>query len=103
EKKFYGIMFDAGSTGSRIHVFEFVDQGEGKPPKYLREAFEEIKPGLSSFAETPEKGAKSLVELLEIANRVIPEKQRAETWVALKATAGLRALPSTQSEALLNE
>lgn len=49
------------------------------------------------------QGAESLKSLLDVANRVIPESKRAQTWVALKATAGLRALPEAQSKAMLNE
>ena len=46
---FYAIVFDAGSTGSRIHVYKFTRE-EGKL-KLLFELFEQVKPGLSSYAD----------------------------------------------------
>ena len=46
---FYAIVFDAGSTGSRIHVNKFTKR-TGKL-ELLYELFEQVKPGLSSFAD----------------------------------------------------
>jgi len=46
---FYAIVFDAGSTGSRIHVYKFTRKNEKL--ELLFELFEQIKPGLSSFAD----------------------------------------------------
>lgn len=55
EEIFYGIMFDAGSTGSRIHIFKFKQANDGQPFHLLDEKFEQVKPGLSSYAENPQK------------------------------------------------
>lgn len=99
----YGIMFDAGSTGSRIHVFEFIDQGPDKPAKYVTEKFVQIKGGLGEYATDPTKGAQTLVSLMEEATAYIPKHLWASTPIALKATAGLRALKEEQSNAILNE
>lgn len=30
-RTFYGIMFDAGSTGTRIHIYTFIQKDDGKP------------------------------------------------------------------------
>ena len=50
----YGIMFDAGSTGSRIHVFKFRRLGaEGF--ELIEELFNQTKPGLSAYAADPHK------------------------------------------------
>ncbi|XP_064623881.1 ectonucleoside triphosphate diphosphohydrolase 5-like [Lineus longissimus] len=100
--KLYGIMFDAGSTGSRIHVYKFFRNKEGSLD-LEGEVFEQLKPGLSSYADDPVKGAESLKPLLEIAKKTIPEMKWKSTPVALKATAGLRLLPKEKSEALLTE
>lgn len=45
---FYTIVFDAGSSGSRIHVYQFTRK-TGKL-EMLYELFEQVKPGLSSYA-----------------------------------------------------
>ncbi|XP_064599876.1 ectonucleoside triphosphate diphosphohydrolase 5-like [Liolophura sinensis] len=100
---FYGIMFDAGSTGSRIHVFQFMQDSYDSPIKLMNETFEAIKPGLSYYRQQPSEGAKSLVPLLDLALTKIPLAKRKKTPVALKATAGLRLLPGNQAEVILNQ
>ncbi|NXA50375.1 ENTP5 diphosphohydrolase, partial [Nothocercus julius] len=52
---FYGIMFDAGSTGTRIHIYTFVQKSPEKLIELEGEIFESVKPGLSAYADQPEK------------------------------------------------
>ncbi|XP_058990242.1 ectonucleoside triphosphate diphosphohydrolase 6 isoform X3 [Mustela lutreola] len=51
---FYGIMFDAGSTGTRVHIFQFNRQ-PGETPTLTHETFKALKPGLSAYADDVEK------------------------------------------------
>ncbi|KAJ3105092.1 Guanosine-diphosphatase [Phlyctochytrium planicorne] len=97
----HAIMIDAGSTGSRIHVYRF-HFCDGSQPTLLGEIFEQRKPGLSSFADKPEDAAKSLDPLLEQADKVIPEDARGCTPVAVKATAGLRLIGEAKSKDILD-
>lgn len=99
----HGIVFDAGSTGTRIHIYMFRQSAAGSPLELDGEIFESVKPGLSAFAEHPEKGAETVLSLLRLAQDYIPPSQWKETPLVLKATAGLRLLPEHQAEALLSE
>jgi guanosine-diphosphatase len=92
----YGLMFDGGSTGSRVHVFSF-DAHSGK---LLDEIFQEVKPGLSSYAD-PKAAARSLAPLMKTSVEAIPAVQHASTPIALKATAGLRQLGPEKAEEIL--
>lgn len=97
----YGIMFDAGSTGTRVHVFKFhMDYNEA--PKLAHETFKAIKPGLSAYADAPEKCTAGIVELLEVAKSSVPSSVWNSTPVVLKATAGLRLLPGEKATHLLD-
>ncbi|OBS77463.1 hypothetical protein A6R68_16062 [Neotoma lepida] len=100
---FYGIMFDAGSTGTRIHVYTFVQKTAGQLPFLEGEIFESVKPGLSAFADQPKQGAETVQGLLEMAKDSIPRSHWKRTPVVLKATAGLRLLPEQKAQALLLE
>eukprot|EP00043_Microstomoeca_roanoka_P004404 m.49480 g.49480 ORF g.49480 m.49480 type:complete len:509 (-) comp12477_c1_seq2:373-1899(-) len=101
---YYGIMIDAGSTGSRLHVFHFESLDPNSGQMVLKsEVFHALKPGLSSFAEDPRAGAQSLLPLLDLAMSTVPEKSRRVTPINLKATAGLRLLRPEQSQSLLRE
>jgi guanosine-diphosphatase len=95
----YALMIDAGSTGSRIHVYKFNNCGPS--PMYEYETFKNIKGGLSSYKTNPQGAAASLDTLLKEALRVVPPALHKCTPVAVKATAGLRLLGATQSEAIL--
>ncbi|KAH3671655.1 hypothetical protein OGAPHI_000360 [Ogataea philodendri] len=97
----YVIMIDAGSTGSRIHVYSF--DTCVSPPKLLKEEFKMLNPGLSSFDTDAVGAAASLDELLDLAVATVPKAKQGCTPVALKATAGLRLLGEEKSRAILAE
>ncbi|KAK7516385.1 nucleoside phosphatase GDA1/CD39 [Phyllosticta citriasiana] len=100
----YALMIDAGSTGSRIHVYRF--NNCGPTPELEDEIFEQTakKPGgsgLSSYKSDAEGAAKSLDPLMEVAVKNVPEKLHGCTPVAVKATAGLRKLGPEMSDKIL--
>ncbi|KAF5377874.1 hypothetical protein D9615_006769 [Tricholomella constricta] len=95
----YALMIDAGSTGSRIHIYKFNNCGSS--PSYEWEVFNQTQPGLSDYAEDPLGAARSLDVLMAEAVRIVPEQLRKCTPVAVKATAGLRFLPGSQAGDIL--
>lgn len=100
----YAIVIDAGSTGTRLNAFNFKKSLITGSYELTNDLFVEIKPGLSSFADDPKKGAETILELLSHSKLqlVIPPSEWANTPLALKATAGLRLLPEKQAQALLD-
>ncbi|XP_013365653.1 PREDICTED: ectonucleoside triphosphate diphosphohydrolase 6-like isoform X2 [Chinchilla lanigera] len=99
---FYGIMFDAGSTGTRVHVFQFA-RPPGETPTLTHETFKALKPGLSAYADDVEKSAQGIQELLDVAKQDIPFDLWKATPLVLKATAGLRLLPGEKAQKLLQK
>jgi guanosine-diphosphatase len=101
----YALMIDAGSTGSRIHVYRF--NNCGATPELESEVFEMTEKkaggsGLSSYKTDAEGAAQSLDVLMEVAMKNVPEKLKACTPVAVKATAGLRLLGPEMSQKILD-
>ncbi|KAI3455772.1 hypothetical protein Pfo_012435 [Paulownia fortunei] len=98
----YAVIFDAGSTGSRVHVFSFDHNLDLIPVGKDYEFFLSTTPGLSSYENDPMAAAQSLKPLLEKAEAVVPQNLSAKTPLRLGATAGLRQLPGNASEAILD-
>ena len=100
----YALMIDAGSTGSRIHVYKF--NNCGPTPELEHEEFKmtekkEGGSGLSSYKSDAEGAAKSLDVLMDVAVKTVPEKYQSCSPVAVKATAGLRLLGEEMSSKIL--
>lgn len=96
----YGLMIDAGSTGSRIHTYSFTRASGGKLD-LLHEDFHPIRPGLSSYKDDPQRAADSLKPLLNRAMSRVPKAARAATPIVLRATAGLRMVGEESANAIL--
>ncbi|KAK6151894.1 hypothetical protein DH2020_014529 [Rehmannia glutinosa] len=99
--KRYAVIFDAGSSGSRVHVFCFNQQLDLVPMGQDLELFLQRKPGLSGYAKDPEAAANSLSYLLEKAEAAVPKELRHNTPVRVGATAGLRQLEGDASDRIL--
>ncbi|SCW03475.1 LAFE_0G11276g1_1 [Lachancea fermentati] len=110
----YGVIIDAGSSGSRVYVYRWQDpsftlkEGSDKelksvPQIYLNKDWTtKTSPGLSSFEKQPEKAFKKHVKpLLEYAEKLIPKEKVRETPVFIQATAGMRLLPKKRREKIL--
>ncbi|KAI9149418.1 Guanosine diphosphatase [Paramyrothecium foliicola] len=100
----YVLMIDAGSTGSRIHVYKF--NNCGAVPELESEEFkmtEKSVGGLSNFKNDPVAAAKSLDPLLQVAMDKVPDALKGCSPVAVKATAGLRLIGEELSNAILAE
>ncbi|XP_017834970.1 ectonucleoside triphosphate diphosphohydrolase 5 isoform X2 [Drosophila busckii] len=98
----YAAIIDAGSTGSRVLAYKFNRSFLDNKLVLYEELFKERKPGLSSFADNPADGAHSIKLLLDEARAFIPKEHWSSTPLVLKATAGLRLLPQSKAENLLN-
>ncbi|MCD9644570.1 Apyrase [Datura stramonium] len=79
ESDHYAVIFDAGSTGSRVHVFRFNQKLELLPIGNNVEFFMATNPGLSSYAEDPKAAANSLEPLLEGAEGAVRDLVKNES------------------------
>ncbi|KAI8337245.1 nucleoside phosphatase GDA1/CD39 [Chlamydoabsidia padenii] len=93
-------MIDAGSSGSRVHVYRF-NYCQEEPQLEEEVLFHMIKPGLSSYKDDPVAAAHSLDDLMERAVQHVPTELQHCTPIAVKATAGLRLLGKDLSDKIL--
>jgi golgi apyrase len=112
----YGVILDAGSSGTRLHVYRWLDsevarQTANESTLHSLPSLEtharwtkKIHPGISSFSETPYLvGPDHLQPLLEHALDIVPSYAVRETPIFLLATAGVRLLPDLQRNELLKQ
>ncbi|WPH04410.1 Hypothetical protein R9X50_00730100 [Acrodontium crateriforme] len=110
----YGVILDAGSSGSRVYVYRWLTseaakaKDDGKKLERLprlktkKNWHKKVKPGISTFGETPQRvGEDHLKELVDFALDIVPEDEVEQTPIFLLATAGMRLLPEYQQKDVL--
>jgi len=95
----YAAVIDAGSTGSRLHVFTFARGRFGGDETLRGEAFHAVEPGLKSYGVDADAAAASVDELISKARAIVPRSERANTPFSVRATAGLRLMPEGREAA----
>lgn len=104
----FTIVIDGGSTGSRLHIFEFVDtDDETGETDCVRRGSERSHKPLSAFGRLDTSVplnttyvAEHMIHLFEYAATVIPEEYHMATTVRYAATAGMRLLDKEEQEAV---
>ncbi|CDS11642.1 hypothetical protein LRAMOSA03905 [Lichtheimia ramosa] len=119
ENRHYGVVVDAGSSGSRVYVYSWedfehtkssllpvdlrgripvVERGDAQGLKWTRRE----EPGISTYGSRPQEVSEHLKPLLDFAAEVVPVDQQSSTPLFLMATAGMRLLPEEERHAVLN-
>eukprot|EP00040_Diaphanoeca_grandis_P016613 m.85965 g.85965 ORF g.85965 m.85965 type:complete len:528 (-) comp25914_c0_seq1:60-1643(-) len=118
----YGIVIDAGSSGSRVYLYSWncgqrtrlddaeVFDSKTKPidlslmtdgRNKSKHLVFKVSPGLSSFAGHTDDAIKSLEPLIKFAERHIPKDKHHTSPLYVLATAGLRLLPENDQQDLV--
>ncbi|XP_074572010.1 putative apyrase 7 [Curcuma longa] len=121
ESSDYYVILDCGSTGTRVYVYKwYFDQKKGNLPIALRSLPEgpqrntrtqsgrayqrmETEPGFDKLVHNESGLRAALLPLLQWAEKQIPKHAHKDTSLFLYATAGVRRLPSSDSEWLLDK
>ena len=105
----YGIVVDAGSSGSRAYLYHWPSKSQPEDLltiKPLMDSFGQplvktVTPGLSSLEKSPDKAFDHMKPLLDFASNHIPEENHAETPLFILATAGMRLIPQEKQDLIL--
>ncbi|EPS67236.1 hypothetical protein M569_07539, partial [Genlisea aurea] len=102
--KRYSVVIDGGSTGTRVHVFEYLIRDGKLVLDFSERGSVSLRmiPGLSAYADNPERSGAVVAELVEFARKNVPRNQWQETEARLMATAGMRLLKNDDQERILN-
>ena len=105
----YGCVIDAGSSGSRIYVYQWPKRNFKSLPIPITEVYKspvinkKIKPGISAFVDNPTGAGPSLNPLLTAAKAAIPAAVDLKTVpIYLGATAGMRVLAPEKSNLIFD-
>ncbi|GMT06732.1 hypothetical protein PENTCL1PPCAC_28906, partial [Pristionchus entomophagus] len=105
----YGIIIDAGSTGSRLFLYNWratsVDELIDIKPtldEHNNPVVRKVFPGLSTFADKPDHASDYIKPLLDYAIQYVPPANRPYTPVFILATAGMRLVEIDKQKAILN-
>ena len=111
----WGVILDAGSSGTRLHVYRWKDHEKalkGASPEDLRSLpvlmtekkwTKKIRPGVSTFGDNAEDVGQYLQPLIKHALDIIPDDRIQDTPIFLMATAGMRLLPQRKQAAVTGQ
>lgn len=112
----WGVILDAGSSGTRVYVYRWKDPAREQAKADIEDLHDlpklvtkdhwtkKIRPGISTFGERPTSvGDDHLKELLDHALDIVPADQVADTPFFLMATAGMRLLKESQQRDIMDE
>ncbi|KAL9078424.1 MAG: hypothetical protein Q9157_002652 [Trypethelium eluteriae] len=110
----YGVILDAGSSGTRLHIYRWLNNARARQDASAEDLhslprietkkkwIKKSKPGISTFGDKAALvGKEHLAPLLAHAVEYIPEQEVENTPIFLLATAGMRLLPESQQKAVL--
>ena len=103
QESHYTIVIDAGSSGSRIFIYQVTPGTHDEVPEVSLLESKKVTPGISEYDHNPEQGRKNLKTLLNTAKEAIAPEKRKKTALYLMATAGMRLLTDARREHILKE
>ena len=98
---YYLLIIDAGSSGSRIYIYQVESDYYGDVPKIIQLGSKKVTPGISAWGEDPERDRSNLASLIQAAAQQIPEGARKQTPLYVMATAGMRILSDNKRERII--
>jgi apyrase len=103
----YGIMIDAGSSGSRIYLYQWPHREQSTlplvEPTEINQTVVSKKNSnaLSNYDKNPGEAGASLAPLIDYIKANLVQAKWAETPIYLKATAGMRSLSQSSQDAII--
>ena len=83
----HAILFDAGSSGTRIEIYKFLASGPSLQPSDVLQidtSPNKVKPKISDFSDDPTQVEAYMNPLLESAKQTIPEDKQVSTPIFLR-------------------
>lgn len=114
----YGVIVDCGSSGTRVHIYEwdtsleFPDLLNKIEPMRVKDGPKsdaskavsmKIQPGLSSLKDNPSRASDYMKPIIDFIYEKIPKKSYKSTSIYMMATAGMRLLDKSTQEKILED